>query len=411
MRKRIILFIFINQLYGTFFLNKYWVPELVNNETNPRISDSINFSLQPFLMHTNEANPIRNVNNQYIYELDGFLTLSNLEYNNIINNKSSIMIPSEWIANNYNIPLRLNGNIYSKGVAWNLSYNLAPWCMIGWSSGIGPMTGVINVTPEEEGNKYKLKESMLLQILNTYDNLSKNLGFNKNYTNFINFADQDFYILFCINREYFCYMRKIKFTGQFGGIVPTAHETDIDNPADIPGGINGFSAMYIAGYLDLLLKEDVSLNLIGKIVHLFPAERQTKLRLWTESLRFGGITATASINPGIIYNFSPTLRIDGLRRGLGLQLCYSTWGQRQSEYAFPGILNLPEYVTENMESISSWNQEHCNVTFFYDFTREASIDPCYKTMLSFSADIPVNFFFANNSGRSLGISVIFSCNF
>lgn len=409
----IILFILLltHPLLGTFFLNRYWVPELVNDTRDLRQHDSIGISLQPFLMHTNEANPIKNIKNQYIYELDGFLMLSNLQYNEILNNRSAITMPSEWIANNYNVPIRLNGNIYAQGIAWNMTYVVMPWCLIGWSSAIGPMTGAINIQPEEEPEKYKLKESMLLQTIHIYNRLSHDLGFKQNYTRFINIADQDFYITFYIDRDYFLYMRKIKFTGQIGGILPTAHKVDINNPADIPGGINGHNALYAACYLDLLLKEDISFNLTGKAMYVLPKDTEIRLRLWTESLRFGGLATSAQINPGIIYNFSPSLRIDGLRHGLGMQVNYSTWGQRTSNYAFSENLPITDNTKQNMEAISSWNQEHCNITLFYDFAREAAYDPTCQKILSFSADIPIDLLFANNSGRSLALSLIFSCNF
>lgn len=411
MHKIFILLISINTIYGTFFLNKYWVPELVNDQRNLRVTDSTSIKIQPFIMHTNEANPTKNIQNQYVYELDGFLSLANLEYNNILNNNMSITIPSEWIANDYHIPLRLNGNLYAKGIAWNITHAFLPWLTIGWSSGIGPMTGAMNIQPSEEPEKYRLKESILIQSIDLYKTLSMNLGFVKNHTNFINFADQDIYIAFCFDRDYFCYMRKIKFTGKLGGIVPTSHTVDINNPADIPGGLNGFSAIYSGLYIDLILKEDVFFNFTSKFIYLFPQEKTIRLRNWTESLRFGGKLAPTSITPGIIYNFSPVLRIDGLRHGLGIEVNYSVWGQNTTAYSFHGNLDIPEYIKINMESVSTWNQEHCNITLFYDFTREASIDPYCKKILSFSADIPVHFFFSNNSGRSLGISLLFESDF
>lgn len=407
MKKIFILFLFPTIIEATFFLNRYWVPELVNQAILSYKRTNTQITIQPFIMTASQANTSNNITNPNIYEIDGIVTLANLNYTYLLQHPNEqSLIPSEWIAYNYIVPLRLNGKISSTGIAWNIEYQVTNGCSIGWASGYSKIIGAMNIQPQEEASKYKLKEGLIIQINEIYNTLTKKLNLFDNYTSFNNFADQDFYIRFELSKDYALHMRKIKLCTQLGGIVAAAHTTSIKNPADIPGGTNGFNGIYGAAYIDLLLKEDVNFAIEGKLIYLTPGTKEIRTKQWFESNRFGGYVGNVDIAPGFIYNFSPTLSIEGIRRGLGFKVNYSTWGQAESRYGFTNPNNVVQQIQMNIESETKWNQEHCNVTVFYDFDREA-IDPITEKYLAFSADIPVDFFFAHNSAKSLGISLLF----
>ncbi len=407
MKKILLCIILYNTLHPTFFLNRYWIPELNNQPILSYKRVSKNITVQPFVITADQANKSNNITNPNVYEIEGLLSIANLNHSYTLSNiGSEEIIPSEWIASKYSIPIRLGGNISATGFAWNISYELVPGCILGWSSGYSQMTGAINLQAQEEQNKYKLKEGMLLQINDIYNHLTKLMGITKNYTQFNNFADQDLYIRFELCQNFKLKMRKIKWTLQLGGIIPTAHTTDILNPADIPGGTNGFFGMYGAGYLDLLLKEDINFGMEGKLFFLSPSTKPMRTRKWFEPLKYGSFIGNIDINPGIIYEFSPYVSIEGLRKGLGFKVAYSTWGQTKTQYAFGIDSTIIQQIQMNIEDLSSWNQEHCDITIFYDFCREKT-NFKYEPFISFSAQIPVDFFFATKSARSLAISFSF----
>jgi hypothetical protein len=232
------------------------------------------------------------------------------------------------------------------------------------------------------------------------------MGITKNYTQFNNFADQDFYIKFEICRNFLLQMRQIKWTFKLGTIIPTAHTTDIFNPADIPGGTNGFFGLYSDAHLDFLLKEDINFGIAGKLVFLASDTKPIRTRRWFESTRYGSFTGNVDTEPGIIYGFSPYLSIEGLRKGLGCKISYSTYGQKESKYGFSNQSNIIQQIQMNIEKMSAWNQEHCGIIIFYDFSREKTYFD-YEPFLAFEAQIPVDFFFAENSARTLAISFSF----
>jgi hypothetical protein len=410
--KKILLYMLLhNTLLPTFFLNRYWTPELTNQAILGYRRVLENITIQPFMMTADKANKSNNMLTPNVYEIDGLVSIANLHHSYLLNNPNQEnIIPSEWISSGYAIPIRLGGEISSTGFGWNMSYQIVPGCIIGWSSGYSQMTGAINLQPQEEQGKYKLKEGMLLQINSIYNNLTKLMGITKNYTQFNNFADQDIYIRFELSKDFFLAMRQIKWTFQLGAILPTAHTSDIFNPADIPGGTNGFFGMYGGTYLDLLLKEDINFGLEGKLVFLSPDTKEIRTKRWFESLRYGSFTGKVDIEPGFIYNFSPYLSIEGLRKGLGCKVSYSTWGQTKTKYGFIQESQIIQQIQMNIENMSAWNQEHCAIVIFYDFCREKT-HFTYQPFLAFAAQIPVDFFFAEQSARSLAISFSFQLLF
>lgn len=394
------------------FLNRFLVPEIRNILLNYKKLGTF-ISINPLVMKTTEANGMKNLERPYPYELDGMVSIENLYHSySLMNlpNSSTIPIPSEWIANRISVPMRLNSHIEATGFTWNLQYELSKECSIGWTGGYTHMIGIMTATPQENTSKYKLKESMLFEIGNIYKTIINGMDLAKNCTEFNNFADQNIYIDFHNKNEYIAYLRELEYGIRFGYVIPSAHLTDeIHNSADIAGGLNGSSALYCAPELNLVLKEDITLGLVGKLFYVFPDTKTIRKRKWFESNRFGSFSGLIDITPGFIYQFSPSLSLEGLRKGLGLEIAYETYGQTKTYYGFQRS-DIIEQVQMNIEDLSSWNQEHCLFSLFYDFSREIN-NPKYETMIAFSAYIPVSFAFASQSGRSLGLSLIFELNY
>ena len=170
--KKILLYLLLHSaLQSTFFLNRYWTPELTNQAILGYRRILKNITIQPFMISADQASKSNNAQNPNVYEIDGMLSISNLNHSYLLNNPENLnIIPSEWIASQYSIPIRLGGGISATGLAWNIAYELIPGCILGWSSAYSQMTGAINLQPQEEANKYTLKEGMLLQINTIYNN-------------------------------------------------------------------------------------------------------------------------------------------------------------------------------------------------------------------------------------------------
>jgi hypothetical protein len=407
----ILLFSIFKRNSSTFFLNRYWVPEIRDTPIHYKKRGTM-ISLSPITMKTTDANGTTALDKPHPYELDGFVTIENLyhSYAQFNQNQKALPLPSEWLANKISMPMRLQSHIEATGLTWAFQYELSPECSIGWNGGYTKMVGIMDPRPQENPAKYTLKESLLFEIHNVYKTITHAMGMTNNCTEFNNFADNSIYIDLHKGNDYTLYLRRLEYALRFGYVIPSSHTTqEKTNPADIPGGLDGFSALYISPELNLILKEDVCLDLVGKLFYLFPMEKFVRKKKWFESNRFGGFFGQVDVQPGFIYQFSPTLSIEGLRNGLGLELAYETYGQTKTIYGFSDN-DIIQQAQMNIEELSRWNQEHCIISLFYDFQREIEL-PCYQTLLSFSAYIPVSFFFAYQSGRSLGLALTLEMNY
>jgi hypothetical protein len=410
--------LFIRKNYSTVFLNKYLVPEIGKPPLSYHEDHISNLSLYPFIMTTAEGTQKDLSKRPALYEIDGPLSIEALQVNSMASSENrtnnSLALPTEWIASHYAIPLTLKGNLEATGLGWNFFYTMTPYLTAGWSSGLAKVVGVLNYSPKENPQKYQLKESMMLEINRIFNTLTTNMGLQKNYSQYLSFCDQDFYITLNFSRDYLFYMKKIQSKLRVGCIAPTAQEINPNNPASIPLGSNGFPSLYSGLSIDLLLKEDIALSFEGKAFYLFPQTKTIRQSMFVESngyqrfltsSRYGSFTGRVGIEPGYIYQLAPTLTVEGLRRGLGCKVGYSTWGQTPSNYNFPPA-EVNDQIVSDVEAASSWNQEHCLVSLFYDFGRENNINR-RDILLSFSSEIPVEFFFAHNSARSLSLSFLF----
>lgn len=413
--------------YGIIFLNRYFVPELCQTPflTYRRLYQSI--GIQPFIITSNEAN-FKNISdircNYYnpmigyydvmpnsklgVYEISGLLKLRNLNDSiNISDQGCQNCFPSEWVAAGLQIPVRLFGNIEGSGIAWSFTYELTKNLLIGWNTGFCFASGILNLQPTEESKSYILREGFLYDILNSYRNETNKINTGGTYTSFTTFADQDLYLRLEYATDFCARMRRIKVAGTIGTIIPTTPEYNIYNPSSFAIGMDGHLGLYGMGQIDLLLKEDVTFGILGRAIIQNSKNKYLRIPLTEEPIMYGTI-AYCNVNPGNTYMFSPYISVEGIRRGLGFKLAYTTWNHMQDSICLLSSNISRDLLINGLDfskRISSWAQEYCTVAFFYDFMREEE-EHDMEPFIGFAADIPINLFFSNQSAKSYGLSFI-----
>jgi len=410
-----LLFIFICFFsfsnYSIIFLNKYIIPELCQIPILSYRNLFQTLEFQPFVISANSAHQNNCFNStngsRGIYEIDGYLFLNELNKEiEIINKTISNGFPSEWIAAGLEIPTRLLGNIGGSGIGWTFSHELTKHIVIGWSSALCMMSGILNIKPTSESQNYPLKEGLLFDIFQSYRNLTKKINLSGTYSHYTGFADQDVYLRVEYITDFIARMRRIKLIGQIGCIIPTTPCENIYNPSSFPVGTNGFWAYYFAGQIDLLLKEDIIFGMLGKIYYEVPETKAIRAPIKNTSSKYGAWQGNININPGLTIMFNPYISIEGLQRGLGFKIGYSVWDHFSDK-----LNNIPgqelgfNFDFYGMQNISGWAQEHCTIIVFYDFMREKEIHDM-EPFLGFSVQIPVDFFFSHQSAKSYGVSFI-----
>ena len=150
------------------------------------------------------------------------------------------------------------------------------------------------------------------------------IGINKTNSDQVSIFDQDFYLKYRFYVDFLTHCRRIMFDAIGGFVAPTSPLQDISNPASIVAGNNGFWTIYCGGKLDFLLKEDINFGMTARFYYEIPKIKKIR---WIESLEpiiFGASTITTKIFPGLTFEFSPYISIEGIRNGLGARIAYST---------------------------------------------------------------------------------------
>jgi hypothetical protein len=180
---------------------------------------------------------------------------------------------------------------------------------------------------------------------------------------------------------------------------------NINVPASIPFGGNGFWGMY--GDFDGIfeLKEDLKAGLILRFQKRITRTLCQRLSVGGEPYIFGVTTGEVEIEPGVTIAFSPYVILENLRSGFGLSLQYNlTWHNQDDWYdKRPNKAELPVLIKQAVE-LSSWGADYVTLNAFYDFGKPKlfrSFDP----IASLRWDIPANFFVSSRSVKTTRVSL------
>jgi hypothetical protein len=410
----LIIFIFIFSFLEfdyCIIINPYVVPELSSSPilSYRDLEQIVDFEL--FTIFSNDSNVSKKekINNykKNLFEIDGPLQFYYLD-NAILNSFSdesngSSALPSEWRAARYPIYMGLGGFYQGIGISFNLAKEIVPDRIVfGWRSGFCGIQSSLKLESKISSNDIQMQEEIFYESFRVYREMTSKIGINRGFSNNFSILDQDFYLKYRFYVDFLTHCRRIMFDAIVGFIAPSSPVQDISNPASIIAGNNGFWTIYGGGTLDFLLKEDINFGMVARFYYEVPKFKKIRLIESFEPILFGASTAITKVFPGLTFEFSPYLSLEGIRNGLGLRIAYSTVNHSLDK------LKQIEMSDQKriMEDLSSWNQEHVSFQIFYDFMR-AKEQHDFEPFIGINAVIPVNFFFAKNSARSYAISMIF----
>lgn len=262
------------------------------------------------------------------------------------------------------------------------------------------------------------------------------VGLSCGHSSAMGMGDLDFYMRFDWTREYILKMRTINVGLRIGGLLPAGATRDINNPASIPFGGNGFYGVYVAADGEFEIREDWKLGFMARISKRFARCRTVRFPLVTPELisvqstaengdmiarqevvnkvwspLFGIARGTARVDPGFSGAFYPYFRIENMREGLGMGIQYTVMGHAQDKTTDPRVFGLPtdkEIISGDYRS--SWVMEDVSFNVFYDFGK---VDSCHRfaPIVEFNWDLPVQWIVAREVPKthkiSLGIEFAF----
>lgn len=305
----------------------------------------------------------------------------------------------------------MNGKIASEGFALQYDQHLWRYFSCGFScffmqlfskndfSLTGKTINALSITPDDQVRLDQARRQM-----------NQSVGLEAPTFSRAGFSDIDFYVRMGNIWDYVYKLKRIDAGISLGGIIPSGLTRDILNPASIPFGTDGFWGIYVAGDLEIELKEDWLVGLYVRFNQCFEKTVQERLPIANEQQLYAATQGSVKIDPGFTSVIAPYAILNGIREGLGIQAQYTlifhendVWKQVQKPNQLPATLTQ---VTKR----SRWNAEYMTVNFFYDFSKIR--DPYeYPPIISFKWDIPLKLLIAKRASKTNRISLGIELNY
>ncbi len=242
-------------------------------------------------------------------------------------------------------------------------------------------------------------------------------------------GDLDVYMRFDWTRCYAYKMRTINLGVRLGALLPAGQVREVNNPASIPFGGNGFYGAYVSADGEFEIREDWKVGYLARLSKRFARRRFVRFPLITpETIQvqtvenntmqtntetvnkvwsplFGITTGTAYIDPGLFGAFYPYFRIENMREGLGMGIQYTIMAHGQDNSSEPcALANAPKNDMLTGDFKSSWVMEDFSFNVFYDFGK---VNSCHRfaPIVELNWDLPVAFIAAHNVPKTHKISL------
>jgi len=223
-------------------------------------------------------------------------------------------------------------------------------------------------------------------------------------------ADLEVYGRVSRSWEYALKCRSIEVALELGGIVPLAATADINNPASIPLGSDGFPGFYTKFETQIEAREDWFLGMWMQLE--FSPSKVVKLRmpLNEEALEWGTIVGNAKVNPGLFFGISPFVAIEDFQDGWGGMIRF-TYLYRDND-SFEDRRKDPKNIVnfEPLYNLSSWVSEYVSLAIIYDGAR-GFMGGKYAPKFYFNVDMPVHLFKSSTSAKTYKFTLGFEFNY
>jgi hypothetical protein len=232
----------------------------------------------------------------------------------------------------------------------------------------------------------------------------------KNNFHAVGFGDIDFYVQIGTRLDHECRVRSLKVAGRLGVVAPTGQSRQLDSPASIPFGGNGYWGSYVSLHASAEVREDFYIGGFVQIIKRFGDTRLHRVSIAGEPDIFGATIAPVHVNPGLTIVLSPFFLIDNLRDGFGLGVTYTwtkhrrdAWEDKRDDKSIP--LNFSD-----ISQRSKWSSSYFTLSAQYDFGAFKPIRN-FEPIISIRWDLPTNVMGANQIVRSnklaIGIDFVF----
>lgn len=315
----------------------------------------------------------------------------------------------EWRA--LDIPWHLRGKLQAQGVAMIYDQALTNLFSTGFSLFFMRATGAQRF--EFNNSTLRFTPSDELTLGQERRQMHQTLGLNGPLAHQTGISDIDWYLRVGSLWDYVLKCRRIDAGFRLGALIPSGLSMDINSPASVPFGGNGFAGIYGSIDADFELKEDLNFGLLLRLNKRFARTKKQRLPVADEPQIFGALVSDVRIDPGFTVVFSPYLSVENIRAGFGGRLNYTLTAHTQDEWKDLRSVQekqaLPVDVFK-LEDQSGWMSDYVTLSAFYNFGA-GKVDSGMNPTFVFSWDIPALLFKAYGISKTQRISLSLEAHF
>ncbi|MBI2775211.1 hypothetical protein HYX58_04365 [Candidatus Dependentiae bacterium] len=305
----------------------------------------------------------------------------------------------------------MSGAIDSQGIEWAYEHRFTKHFSIGFNAFFMHLFSRINFRLDDQLiRQYGLSEDQILQLDQIRRQLQNSLGFEPTKSSTVGFSDIDLYFRFGKIWEYFLKFKRIDLGIRGGMMINTGKKRDVNNPASLPYGGNGFFGLYLAGDAEFELKEDWKAGLYVRMSKRFARTFPNRIPIANEQPLFGAVLGDLRVDPGLTFAISPYARVEDIRDGLGGQLQYTAVVHYDDLYVDKRENPIPSATLQALNDRSDFGSEYFTVNLFYDFSRVRKPHWC-APIVQLQWDMPVSVLAAKRVSKtqrfSLGLLLSF----
>jgi hypothetical protein len=282
-------------------------------------------------------------------------------------------------------PYAMEGKLQSQGFALSYEQSFVNWLKAGFylmimrsESSIMLYQQFDSVTPEEK-----------LELARELGPMFNSIGINRLHATQTGFGDMDMYLRFGYAWDYVLKCRAIQAGARVGFLAPTGETIELNNPASVPFGGNGYKGVYGSIDAECELKEDWKTGGLLRLSKRFGQTNLQRMPVNKEPDMFGVVTGPAQVNPGLTFTGYWYASLENLREGFGARLIYTyinhredKWHDKRADKSVPVELNL-------VEERSKWVASYITINAFYDFGKTA-VKREFDPIVMFGWDIPLS---------------------
>ena len=234
--------------------------------------------------------------------------------------------------------------------------------------------------------------------------INKELGLDTGMWSKTGFSDLDIYLKYSWLREYCYKIRKIDASLNLGFLLPTATKRDINNPASMSFGGNGFTGIYFSPEVNLELKEDWIFGCSFTLLKRFPKTTFQRMPVNDEPIQYGVVTGDVRINPGFTCGLLAYVQLLDFWDAIGFRAGYHLVGHAQDRWCdMRKDKTIPVTLSE-VEKHSSWISEYVCLSAVFNFCEYRQFQKI-EPKLYLEADIPIHLFCARDISRTVRVSI------